>query len=161
MITIRSFEPSDQTFLWDMLYAAIFVPPGDAAPPRAILTDPHLAHYAEAIGTRLGDVGWIASLDGSRVGAVWLRLFSGGDPGYGFVDEHTPELSIAVADGFRGTGLGTRLVATAQAGVGRCSLSCDRRNPALRLYQRAGFTVVSTDGDSHTMLYDPAHPTRA
>lgn len=155
-VVIRSAAPDDQELLWEMLYQAIFVPPGDDRPPRTILGDPHLAHYVEDMGTRPGDAAWIAeSPEGTRVGAVWLRRLPSGDPGYGFVDAHTPELGIAVTATHRGTGVGTLLMTTALAATGRCSLSVDRRNPAMRLYERLGFVVVSEGGNSVTMLYEP------
>ena len=154
---IRAFIPDDQGFLWEMLYLAIFVPPGDPPPPRTIVRDPHLAHYVEAMGSRLGDAAWIAeSPDGTPVGAAWRRSLPSDDPGYGFVDEHTPELGVAVADGHRGSGVGTRLLTTALAATGRCSLSVDRRNPARRLYGRLGFVVVAASDESLTMLYEPS-----
>lgn len=155
-VVVRPARPEDQWFLWEMLYAAIFVPPGDDPPPQTILRDPHLAHYVEAMGSRPGDAAWIAeSSDRTPLGAVWLRRLPTSDPGYGFVDADTPELGIAVTAAHRGAGIGTLLMATALAATGRCSLSVDRRNPAARLYERLGFTVVSKTGESLTMLYEP------
>lgn len=155
-VVIRPARADDQGFLWEMLYAAIFVPPGDHPPPRTILGDPHLAHYVEDMGARPGDAAWIAeSPEGTPRGAVWLRRLPSGDPGYGFVDARTPELAVAVAEGHRGRGVGSQLMTTALAATGRCSLSVDRRNPAMRLYERLGFGVVSESGDSVTMLYEP------
>jgi len=151
---IRPFQPADQAFLWDMLYESIFVAPDEEPPPRSILTDPHLSHYVEAMGSRPGDMAWVVEHDsGARLGAVWLRRLPATDPGYGFVDASTPELGIAVASGRRGRGVGSALLATALAAVGRCSLSVDARNPAMRLYERLGFVVVGGDARNPTMLY--------
>jgi len=155
---IRPFQPGteDQAFLWDMLYESIFVGPGEAPPPRSILGDPHLAHYVEAMGSRAGDLAWVAeNPTGTRVGAVWLRRLPADDPGYGFVDADTPELGIAVVPGARGRGVGTQLMATALAAVARCSLSVDARNPAMRLYERLGFTGVGVDEANPIMLHTP------
>lgn len=134
-----------------MLYLALFVPPG--APPfaRSILHDPGIDRYVRDWPTRPGDVGLIAVADASPVGAAWLRQFTADAPGYGFVDDATPELTIAVLDAFRNRGIGTRLIAGLQARVPRISLSCELANPARRLYQRAGFQPSSND--ERTMLW--------
>ena len=45
------------------------------------------------------------------------------------------------------------------AAVPRMSLSVDRRNPAMRMYERLGFEVVRTDGEhSVVMLHDSVRP---
>jgi ribosomal protein S18 acetylase RimI-like enzyme len=41
---------------------------------------------------------------------VWSRCFTRDEPGYGFIDESIPELSIAVATDARGRGIGTALL---------------------------------------------------
>jgi ribosomal-protein-alanine N-acetyltransferase len=51
--------------------------------------------------------GWST---GDPIGAAWLRLWSKDEQGYGFVDVHTPELSMAVRPEFRGQGIGTLLL---------------------------------------------------
>ena len=49
----------------------------------------------------------IALENGFPVGAAWYRVFGADEPGYGFVDEQTPELAIAVVPSKRGTGSAT------------------------------------------------------
>ncbi len=159
VFTIRPASGADEPFLWEMLYESLFAPPGEPRPPRELLDEPRLAEYVAGFGTRPGDVGFVATGSaGTPVGAVWARRRTAAAPGYGFVDPATPELSIAIADGSRGAGLGGRLLTELQQQVGRCSLSVDVRNDALRLYARLGFVRVAGAGDAGhwTMLYDPA-----
>ena len=61
--------------------------------------------------------------------------------------------------GSRGRGVGTALLAAAveeawRRGLPALSLSVEDGNPARRLYERCGFTVVGRSGDSDTMLLD-------
>jgi len=132
-----------------MLHLAIFVPTGKPPLPRSILRDPAIARYVEDWGIRSGDSGLIALVDGAPVGAAWLRYFPASEPGYGFVDERTPELSIAVLAAHRGKGIGSRLMERLLQGVDSSSLSCDPANPSWRLYVRLGFEPLP---DGRTML---------
>ena len=70
----------------------------------------------------------------SRSGAAWYRLFRRDQPGYGFVDEETPELAIAVVPSRRGRGIGEALIdALVRAGArGRVP----RAQPQRRARQR-------------------------
>jgi len=81
-----------------------------------------------------------------------VRLLIGDNRGFGYIDDDTPELSIAVLPEHRGGGLGTALLERVFAMVPRCCLSVDDRNPALRLYARLGFATVSTHRHSVFML---------
>jgi ribosomal protein S18 acetylase RimI-like enzyme len=112
--------------------------------------------YVKAWG-RPGDTAVIALVDGFPVGAAWFRLFKEGSPGYGFVDEQTPELALAVVPNARGKGVGTALlealIERARAdGYEGLSLSVDRHNQgAIALYRQHGFDHVDETSDSLTM----------
>ena len=116
-----------------------------------------VALYVKAWGRR-GDTAVIALDKGFPVGAAWYRLFDRGRPGFGFVDERTPELAIAVVPNARGKGVGTALLKAllerARAdSYPTVSLSVDRANAgAIELYDRHGFEQVAEDDDSVTML---------
>jgi ribosomal protein S18 acetylase RimI-like enzyme len=114
--------------------------------------------YVERWG-RPGDTALIAIQDFQRVGAAWYRLFSDDNHGYGFVDEETPELSIAIVPSRRGTGLGSELLdallARARAdGYTAISLSVEADSPAIGLYERHGFARVGSDDGGVTMKAD-------
>jgi ribosomal protein S18 acetylase RimI-like enzyme len=83
-------------------------------------------------------------------------LFEEDEPGYGFVDDSTPELTIAIVPSRRGRGLGeellTALLEQARSeGYGRISLSVEPDNPALRLYEQHGFARVGERGGALVM----------
>ncbi|MEX2323890.1 MAG: GNAT family N-acetyltransferase [Acidimicrobiia bacterium] len=154
---IREATEHDEPFLVDMLYEALFVPRGDPRLRRAVVDEPELARYVRDFGSQPGDAGWVAeTVSGDPAGAVWVRRFGSDAPGYGFVDEDTPEVSIAVVAKWRGHGLGTALMGRLLGSVTRCSLSVDDRNRAVSLYERFGFEVVRTDNHSVTLLHSRA-----
>ena len=154
-LSVRPLEGTDEPLLRRYLHLAVFVPPGQLPPPVDIVDAPELLRYVEGWG-RAGDLGVLA-LDGEGrdMGAAWVRLWLPGDEGYGFLDRSTPELSLAVRAGWRGRGIGTRLLERLLERVAgefaAVSLSVSAENPAVRLYRRFGFEVVSTTGGSLTM----------
>jgi GNAT superfamily N-acetyltransferase len=110
---------------------------------------------------RPGDGGVIALDEGFPVGAAWYRVFTDDQPGYGFVDEDTPELAIAVVPSRRGRGIGAELlealvVRAREEGHGSLSLAVDAGNPAIRLYERFGFRRARDDGPTIVMRADLA-----
>lgn len=153
--TIRPATQSDQAFIREMLYEALFVPPDHEPFPRSVLDQPDIAHYADGFGTHPGDVGLIAETTGERVAAAWVRLLQGDDRGYGHIDDDTPELSVAVRPRWRNQGIGTALLLRLVETLPRVSLSVDSRNPAVRLYEQLGFEVVAVEHTSLTMLRQP------
>jgi ribosomal protein S18 acetylase RimI-like enzyme len=99
----------------------------------------------------------VAEVEGEPVGAAWYRLFTEDEPGYGFVDEKIPELSIAVVPLHRRKGIGEALlracmVQAREEGFQALSLSVAAHNRSRMMYQRAGFEKVNETGDSWTMV---------
>lgn len=156
--TIRPFQPEDQAFLYEMLYQAMFVPEGHDPAPRAVVYEPGLRKYVEDFGQQPGDLAYIAVDHATQqpVGAVWLRLLTGEKRGYGYVDDTTPELSIAIMPNQRGRGIGQALIehllAEAKQKYQKISLSVWTANPAFRLYQRLGFQTVAEHEPDVTMV---------
>jgi ribosomal protein S18 acetylase RimI-like enzyme len=156
-ISFRPITISDEPFLWEMLYLALYVPEGQPPFPRKILQEPDIACYVQSWG-RPGDWGFLAC-DGSRpVGAIWLRQWSENEKGYGYVSPDIPELSIALLPEYQNKGLGTRMIKTvismAQERFPGLSLSVVESSPARRLYERLGFRKVGRVMDSLVMLLD-------
>ena len=151
-VLVRRGGAQDLRFLRDMLHHAYYWRervPGSLA-----------SRYVRGWG-RPGDTAVIALQDGFPVGAAWFRLFSPAEPGYGFVDESTPELAIAVVPSKRGHGIGDELlqelISKAKAGgYDRLSLSVEPGNPARKLYERHGFAVVEEGDEAWTMVAELA-----
>lgn len=117
---------------------------------------PELSHYFTSFPDG-GDFGFAALVDGAEAGVAWAVLLPASDPGYGFVDTETPELSLTTFEPYRGRGVGTALLdalvqEARRRGLPALSLSVEDANPARRLYERAGFEVVGRNGGSDTML---------
>ena len=158
-MNVRPAGPGDVEFLKKMLYEAAA---WNSDWPRermiAALADPMLERYHRDWG-RGGDGGVIAELDGEPVGAAWYRLFTEEEPGWGFVDEKTPELGIAVVPLHRRRGIGETLlralmVQAREDGFQALSLSVAVHNRSRMMYERAGFERVSEDGESWVMRAD-------
>jgi ribosomal protein S18 acetylase RimI-like enzyme len=152
-VVVRRGGAQDVRFLRDMLHHAYYWK--ERAPEE---TGPGpVALYVKAWGRR-GDAAMIAIDGGFPVGAAWYRLFARDRPGYGFVDERTPELAIAVVPSARGKGVGSALLEALldrarNEGYQAISLSVDRNNAgAIELYERHGFERVDEEDDSVTML---------
>ena len=142
---LRQAAASDEPFLREMLYLALFVLPGEPPLPWSVLSNPAIGQYVDGWGTRSGDSGLIALVNGVPVGAAWLRCFPASEPGYAFVNEG----SVAVLAAHRAKGIGWRLMHQLLQGVDAASLSYDPANPAWRLYIRLGFKPLP---DGRTML---------
>lgn len=155
--SIRPLSPSDRQLLREMLYLSLHVPEGGPPFPRDVIDRPEIARYVSGWG-RDGDIGFVAvdAGSGEPIGAAWLRLLRGDERGYGYVDDETPELGMAVLPEHRGCGVGSellgRLLRAAATVYRSVCLSVSAENPAVRLYERAGFRRVRECGDSLTML---------
>lgn len=138
-----------------MFYTALHVPEGADPFPKSIIEEPHLAKYIANWG-RPDDIALVAEHDGQLIGAVWCRLLKAAEKGYGYVDDQTPELSLAIHANFRNKGLGTKLMNAAftaliEKGFSQVSLSVDQDNKAVNLYKRLDFEIVEEEGTAFTM----------
>lgn len=156
-MNIRPARKDDAEFLKTMLFeAARWNPDWPREAMEEVLDEPTLRRYHEDWG-RDGDGGAVAELEGEPVGAAWYRVFTKDEPGYGFVDEKVPELSIAVQPLHRRKGIGHALlhscmVQAREEGFQALSLSVAAHNRSRMMYQRAGFFKISEQGDHWTML---------
>ena len=104
---------------------------------------------------RPGDAGVIA-LDGPHpAGAAWYRLFTERAPGFGFVDERTPELTIAVVPSRRGRGTGKELLEALLRHArdeGYAAVSLSAAEEQAHYYTGFGFETVRSDGEAVTMV---------
>jgi GNAT superfamily N-acetyltransferase len=146
---LRPADRQDTRFLRDMLRHAYH---------WRLAQDPDLPvfRYVQNWGRR-GDAGVIA-FDGPNVyGAAWYRLFPASAPGFGFVDEETPELTIAVVPSHRGHGSGKvlleALLEQARAdGFSRISLSAEPGQTGF--YEKQGFHEHEREDRTVTMVAD-------
>jgi GNAT superfamily N-acetyltransferase len=156
-VVIRNVTPADEPFLWRMLALTADLPPTEPPPVDVVRRDPGPSPYLVGWG-RPGDAGVIAEVAGEPVGAAWHRHFPATQPGYGFVAERIPEVSLGVEAAWRRRGIGRALL-TALAerarsdGIEALSLSVDANNaPAVGLYQSMGFRTAGGDAGHPTML---------
>ena len=153
MTVIREIQPEEIPVLDDFLYEAIFIPEGSPAPPRSIIENEDLQVYVRDFGKKADDRCLVAEVDGKIVGAVWTRVMND----YGHIDNRTPSLAISLYKEYRGLGIGTELLRQMleklrQEGYERVSLSVQKENYALRMYQRAGFKTVEDRGEELLMV---------
>ena len=157
--SIQPLAETDVDIVKWVVYTAVSWndPPGLPTVDEA-MEHPRLVIYHEGWG-RPGDFGVRADVGDVFAGAAFARVFSSQEPGEGFVDERTPELSIAVEPSFRRRSVGRRLMdglagEARRTGFERLSLSVNNTNPAKRLYTAAGYTVHEDDGTSSIMVLD-------
>lgn len=150
---IRPLQAAETPLLRDFLYEAIYVPEGVEPPPRSVVDLPELQVYIQDFGSRPGDNALVAESRGRVVGAVWARLMND----YGHVDDQTPSLAISLYPKYRGKGIGTQLMRAMldrlhREGYAQVSLSVQKTNPAVRLYERLGFKTVRETDEEYVMV---------
>jgi GNAT superfamily N-acetyltransferase len=139
-LSIRAARQDDLDLLWTFLAIAAYEP--DIAKAKATpVVAAHLAGWRRSC-----DFGYIAESNGLALGAAWARQFAPDEDPAFHVDDRTPEISLAVHETMRGRGLGPSLLGALigearRRRVGLC-LNVRDSNPAVRLYERAGFWRV-------------------
>lgn len=150
---IRFISEEEVGVLEDFLYEAIYVPEGESAPPRSIINQPELQVYISDFGKEKDDIGMVAEADGQIIGAVWVRIMND----YGHIDNNTPSFAISVYKDYRGLGTGTDLMkemlrVLKVRGYKQASLSVQKANYAVRMYQKVGFQIVDENEEEYIML---------
>jgi GNAT superfamily N-acetyltransferase len=153
---IRRAGVSDLGFLWEMLAVAVSWRQPEPVPVAEVEADDVFARYLSGWG-RGGDLGLVAVRLDEPLGAAWGRLFTAAEHGYGFLDKGVPEISIGVRRQARGRGIGSALLEALaaearRAGFAALSLSVERENPAVRLYERAGYRIVGSSDDEDWVM---------
>jgi ribosomal protein S18 acetylase RimI-like enzyme len=145
-LQLRPASACDEAFLLTTLFYASHANNQPGVLPGHLLGNPALARYVVGFG-RPDDLGVVALRGEALVGAAWVRLLVGSERGYGWVDDDTPELAVAVLPEAVNSGVGTAmltdLLARARERYPGVSLSVRADNPARRLYLRLGFEPVA------------------
>ena len=152
---IRHMRENEYPLLEEYLYLAIYVPEGftGEVPRSVIRDDPKCRAAYEGFGELPDDRALVAEADGEVVGACWVRTTDE----YGHIDDATPSVSISVAGEWCGHGIGTALMRRMlddlrESGYSCASLSVQKENPALRLYERLGFQIIGNGADDTEWL---------
>ena len=149
---IRPIRKEEIPILGDFLYEAIFIPEGVAAPPRSILDDENLQVYIRNFGQMHDDRCLVAEVGDKIVGAIWSRIMND----YGHIADDVPSIAISLYKEYRNLGIGTDLLRQMLEllkadGYKSVSLSVQKANYAMRMYQKAGFRILSDDGEDALM----------
>lgn len=156
-VMIREMGPDDYPLLEEFLYLAVYQHDAAQPIPRSVVDEPRVHNYIEGFGARPHDRGVVAEAHGRVVGAAWARVLGGDPVGYGYVDDATPELAISLLPEYRNQGIGTRLMREligllAECGYARTSLSVDKANYAVKMYEDLGFTVLAEQDEDLLMV---------
>ena len=155
---IRQILQDETPLLNHFLYEAIFIPEGVAAPPQSIIENDDLQVYVRNFGHEPDDKCLVAECDGRIVGAVWTRIMHD----YGHISDDTPSLAISLYKEYRNKGIGTelleRMIALLQNdGYSQVSLSVQKANYAVGMYQKAGFEVLQETDEELIMVCKLRH----
>lgn len=155
---IREMKPNEVNILKDMLYEAIFQPDKTNLLPREVIEQPELSIYIDNWG-QLDDVCLVAEVDGKIVGAVWTRILAGEIKGYGNIDDCTPEFAISLYKEYRNRGIGTDLMKLMlqrlkALGYKQASLSVQKENYAVKMYESVGFQIIAVLQEEYLMVHN-------
>ncbi|WP_232531973.1 GNAT family N-acetyltransferase [Microbacterium halophytorum] len=154
-LTMRAVTPGDADILREATLRNMNWS-GERFTMDDIRSRPEFARYSALVPER-GDFGIVAEDDAGWVCVAWLLFLDASDPGYGYVRDGVPELSICTREGMRGRGHGRRVIERAirQArfhGVEAISLSVEPGNAARHLYEAVGFVPAPQAADEGAMI---------
>ena len=149
---IREIRENEYYVLSEFLYEAIFIPVGIEKPPKAIIEQPELQVYIADFG-KSDDWCLVAEVKEKIVGAVWVRVMDD----YGHIDDETPSFAMSLHEEYRNMGIGTALMRDMlellkKKGYEQTSLSVQKVNYAVRIYQKVGFEVIDENEEEYIMV---------
>lgn len=150
---IREMRSEEYCLLSDFLYEAIYIPEGIEPPPKSVIECPELQEYIVEFGNRKHDKALVVEMQGNVIGAIWVRIMND----YGHIDNDTPSLAMSVYKKYRGLGIGTSLLkqllqVERLAGYSKISLSVQKSNYAVKMYEKVGFTVADENNEEYIMI---------
>lgn len=125
---------------------------------EAGLSTPELSMLLSDWG-RKGVPGVISEERSTPIGAAWCRFWDASNHSYGYVSRQVPEVAMAVPEPCRGRGVGRGLRSllmqeASRLGLDRMSLSVERDNLAVALYESMGFKIIGSRGNAFTLMAD-------
>ena len=159
MITFRIHNDNDFQFLREMLFEAIFWNKKKDKPSlEEGLSYDYSKHILHEFGSRLGDHAVIAEIDGTRVGAAFIRYWDNDINTRGYLSENIPVLVIGVHKNYRRLGVGSGLMDAMKSeatinGISEISLCVTKSNIAYQLYINNEFEIVEEVNSSYNMLW--------
>jgi RimJ/RimL family protein N-acetyltransferase len=156
-IVIRGIRPSEFPLMEAFMYEAIYHPDPKNPYPKEVIYYPQVRIYWDNWNKEKDDNCLLALKDDKPIGAVWIRTFQGELKGCGCIDEHTPEIAIALFEEYRNQGIGTEMmqqmiILMKDKSYQQVSLSITKGNPAIHLYEWLGFKVVDENEEDYIML---------
>lgn len=147
-VTVRPLEASERSLLKTATLGNL-----NWNEQRFTLADvesrPEFAHYTRLQPER-GDFGLVAE-DDAAVGVAWAVYLPADEPGFGFIAEEIPEVSLWVRPDRRNRGIGRHLLRSMadearRRGIAALSLSVEAGNHAHSLYASEGYIDLPAPG---------------
>jgi ribosomal protein S18 acetylase RimI-like enzyme len=156
-IVIRKIKAKEVNILEDLLYESIYQPDETNLISRDVINVPKVRAYVDNFGQKKDDYCLVADLDGQIIGAVWIRILADEIKGYGYVDKKTPEFAISLFKDYRKRGIGMLLMKKMisylmNKGYSQTSLSVQKENYAVNMYQKLGFKIIAENSEDYLML---------
>ena len=156
-VIIREIRTEELDILDELMYQSIYQPEGSKPIPREVTKIPEVNIYIDAFGSKKDDYCLVAELEERIIGAVWVRILADEIKGYGNIDDQTPEFAISLFKEYRNKGIGTLLMQKMieylkGKGYAQISLSVQKQNNAVRMYQNLGFEIIRENEEDYLMV---------
>ncbi|WP_235298842.1 GNAT family N-acetyltransferase [Portibacter marinus] len=153
-ITIRPLRTSNIEFLREMIVRSFSI--SNELFTSSKIDENDVVRYYENWDSKK-EIGYIARYEDKDIGAIWCRKLPYYNQGFGYVEDHIPEMGIGVYYEYRGRGIGQMLMDhlfTRLKHMGEYAISVFVVNdsPAKRAYLKNGFNPIRRDDNRIVML---------